>query len=936
MSAARPRNASQPVGAPRPASLWRRPAAGVLVAASLAGAVFAGGGMALAYVQANLVDIGFGDVGLFQAGGNLTLRLEQDASFRITDGSDLTALVASMSRWTGITTSNITISDGTRFNLVSPIDASAGLAGDGSNRVFFAETDTGNRIGNAIAVAFFYVGGDGRITDCDIVLNERLYTFSTATPANPNQILGSSTYDLGEIATHEMGHCIGLDHSAVAGRFSASGLEVSGFSSGDFTYQATLYPYGSRTIQGRSLSQDDISGASFIYPNGTLTSTTGTISGRVLNGGTFDPVKGAHVVAVSTSAPDIPVVGVISDVQAGGPGGEYNIVGLPPGSYYLRLEPLVGTTNPFTQANTHFTGFDTSFPWEFYDGPTESGFDVSTDRAAITVGSGQTVTGIDFLTNVASPDPNEPNDTRASATPAACERTVVSSIVPRGDIDYYALSITAGTEVRVDVNAARSGSPLDAILGVFDAAGNRLAFADNSISFDPIVTVDLFTPGTYYFAVASFNDNTFTGTDARTVGDYSLTVGCSVPRVPAGTCRGRVLYAGSNTSGALYAISDADHDLAFEGQTVFASGAGNGQGLLTSRRDGGVCLGANASSIVGLWDDTGDFTADRSAFIPTANPDTRAISATRRGGVEYLYTADLFGAGTVYEMRDAGGDAQPEQTTVFTDEPQSVLALSVDETGALYVLDALFNSFGGLLAYRDLDGDGVADVSSVFLADASSYGNVIARRPGEIFGTNIFLGQVERAVDADGDGVADGVTVYAAGISLDVYSGLAVDDADVLYVVDGGNRVLALPDDDNDGAADRQVPFSPQTPGLLGITFGQGPPGAVSLPGSFHPVTVARSGSGLRLTWEDLGPTVPAYNVYEGTIGNWYSHAPLLCRVTGTPDGTGNRFLDITPTGAADHYYLVTASDACGEGSPGRASSGLRRPMANGTCGAAP
>ena len=926
-------NASRPDGLPRTAGRSRR-LAGVLLAAGFAAVLGAGGRAALAYVQTNLVDRGYGDLGLFQSGGNLVLRLEQDASFRITDGSDLTALTAGMSAWTGIATSNITITEGTRFNLASPIDAGAGLGSDGINRLYFAETDTLNRIGSAIAIAIFYVGGSGQITDCDIVMNERLYTFSTTTPANPNQVLGANTYDLGEIATHEMGHCIGLDHSPVAGRFGTGGLQVSGFSSGDFTYQATLYPYGSRTIQGRSLSQDDIAGASFIYQNSTLLSTTGTISGRVLNGATFDRVKGAHVVAVAAAAPDVPIIGVISDVQAGGPGGEYSIVGLPPGTYYLRLEPLVGTTNPFTQANTHFTGFDTTFPWEFYDGPTESGFDVAADRVAITVDAGQTVTGVDFLTNVASPDPNEPNDTRASATPAACEQTAARSIVPRGDIDYYALSISAGTRVVADVNAARSGSPLDAILGVFDAAGNRLAFGDNSISFDPIVAVDLFTPGTYYFAVASFNDSAFTGTDARTIGDYALTLRCSVPPVPAGACRGRVLYAGSNSAGALYALSDVDHDLSFEGQTAFASGVGSSQGHLTSRRDGGVCLGTGGSGIIALWDDTGDFTADRSLLIDTASPDARAVAAVRRGGVEYLYTGEQIGTGTVYEERDTGGDAQVEQAGVFTEDPQSVLALSMDETGTLYVLDGLHNTFGGILAYRDLDGDGVADVASEFLADASSYGNVIARRPGEIFGINIFLGQVERVVDADGDGVADGTTVFATGLTFDVYSGLAVDEFDVLYVVDGGNRVVALPDDDNDGVADRLAQFSPQIPGLLGITFGQGPPGAVSLPASFHPVTVAPSGPGLRLTWEDLGPTVPAYNIYQGTIGDWYSHAPLLCHVTGTADGAGNRFLDISPTGVADRYYLVTASDACGEGSPGRAGSGLRRPMPNGTCGA--
>ena len=131
-------------------------------AAGLAASLAAGARTAYAYVQTNLVDIGFGDLGLFQSGSAMTLHLEQDASFRITDGSDLTALVASMASWTAIPTSSITITDGTRFNFTSPIDAATGLSSDGVNRLYFAETDSTNRIRNAIAVSFFFVGGSGQ------------------------------------------------------------------------------------------------------------------------------------------------------------------------------------------------------------------------------------------------------------------------------------------------------------------------------------------------------------------------------------------------------------------------------------------------------------------------------------------------------------------------------------------------------------------------------------------------------------------------------------------------------------------------------------------------------------------------------------------------------------------------------------------------------
>jgi hypothetical protein len=205
-----------------------------------------------------------------------------------------------------------------------------------------------------------------------------------------------------------------------------------------------------------------------------------------------------------------------------------------------------------------------------------------------------------------------------------------------------------------------------------------------------------------------------------------------------------------------------------------------------------------------------------------------------------------------------------------------------------------------------------------------------------VFASDLGLGQVVRLIDRNLDGVADQSAPYATGLALDVLDGMVFDRTDTLYTVDGGTRVVALPDADHDGVADAVLPFSPLLNQIDGLGFGASPPGEVSLPRVFRPLAVERVGTALRITWEDQGAASGAYNLYEGTLGGSPIPAARLCHVAGTSDGAGGRWVDLDPAPAGNVFYLVSASDACGEGSTGRRGDLVPRPDPIGACGGLP
>lgn len=268
---------------------------------------------------------------------NVNYSINPSAGANISGGSAaaVNAVVASFSTWTTAPNASIPVTRGS--------DSSITASGfDGINLVCFVCQGDFTKDTTTLAVTITTTadavgqntkhGGTstfaGQILDADILFNTGVQWTTSGQPTNGQE-------DLQTVATHEIGHFLGLDHSGVV--------------------RAVMFPFAPDVL--RTLSYDDVAGVSVLYPKSVPDFATGSISGNVSftsGGGVF----GAHVFADSTSAsasvwPNVrkSTIGTLSKAD-----GSYVINGLPPDSYTVGAEPL---DNPAT--NGDVSGYATAF-----------------------------------------------------------------------------------------------------------------------------------------------------------------------------------------------------------------------------------------------------------------------------------------------------------------------------------------------------------------------------------------------------------------------------------------------------------------------------------------------------------------------------------------------------------------------------------------------
>ncbi len=218
------------------------------------------------------------------------------------------------------------------------------VRGDGSTVLGFVSQPAQDR--TLAATSFTLDPVDGRILESDIFFNS-IFLWSVSEGGTANR------FDVESIAVHEIGHLLGLSHSALGE------TELIGGGRRVIAAQSVMFPiaFTRGNIDDRTLKADDIAGISDIYGTTEFDSRSGSVSGRVTKNGAG--VLGAHVVAFN------PRTGKLVGGFSLNEDGDFVIAGLDPGPYILRAEPLDdGDINSFFDSDTDV---DVNFQVKIHD-----------------------------------------------------------------------------------------------------------------------------------------------------------------------------------------------------------------------------------------------------------------------------------------------------------------------------------------------------------------------------------------------------------------------------------------------------------------------------------------------------------------------------------------------------------------------------------------
>ncbi len=216
---------------------------------------------------------------------------------QIPNGSEFSAVRAAFQTWQDVPTADIVFD----YKGTTPVQT---VGRDGINLISFADDATVLGSSTLAATFSFFCSTcpTFQTQEADIIFNKN-FNWTTSGEAGK--------YDIQAVLTHEIGHLLGLDHSALV--------------------SSVMTPFAAvNSLDLRTLQYDDMAGVAELYPKAS-NPPVGSIQGRITAGSA--PVFGAHVVAVDTDGTALVSTLSVAD-------GSYTLRFLPPGDYRIYAEPM--------------------------------------------------------------------------------------------------------------------------------------------------------------------------------------------------------------------------------------------------------------------------------------------------------------------------------------------------------------------------------------------------------------------------------------------------------------------------------------------------------------------------------------------------------------------------------------------------------------------